>query len=204
MTCVFVATEDRVSEAVTTRLIKETKMRNYEAIPIGRKGNQFLKQKLASLAHTAGKFPVCFVTDLDATPCAPGLINAWTRDIMLPDRFLFRVAVREIEAWLLADRDGFAEFSGVPMAKLPSDVEALDDPKDTLLRLVRAYGTPSLKRDLLPPKNAKARVGLGYNARLTAFAEDQWNPETAAECADSLARARVRIQALAQKLQQRD
>lgn len=200
MTWVFVATEDRVSEAVATRLIKETKIRDYEAINIGGKGNQFLRKKFPSLANTARKFPVLFITDLDMVSCAPTLIKTWTQAINLPERFLFRVVVREIEAWLLADRDGFAEFSGVPLTRLPSDVETLDDPKNTLLTLVRGYGKSSLKRDLLPPANSKAKVGLGYNARLTAFAQGHWNPETASSHANSLARARHRLEKLAQTL----
>ena len=50
--------------------------------------------------------------------CPPSVPSAWT-----PDRhpnLIFRVVVRELESWLLADRRGIARFLRIPAARVPS------------------------------------------------------------------------------------
>ena len=47
----------------------------------------------------------------------------------------FRVAVAELENWLLADRVGFAGYFGVREGQIPDASDSIDDPKALLLRL---------------------------------------------------------------------
>jgi len=47
------------------------------------------------------------------------------------------VAVREVEAWLLADGTNFSRFLRVQEGALPKDVEAIKDPKACLIGLAR-------------------------------------------------------------------
>lgn len=47
----------------------------------------------------------------------------------------FRIAVREVEAWLLADAEQAAGFLAVPLARIPAEPETLPDPKATLIAL---------------------------------------------------------------------
>ena len=49
--------------------------------------------------------------------------------------FLFRIAVREVEAWLIADREALAGFLKIKIMHVPYKPEELVDPKRVLLEL---------------------------------------------------------------------
>jgi hypothetical protein len=115
----------------------------------------------------------------------------------LPKAFLFRVAVREVEAWLMADREGFSRFSGIPVEKMPHVPEDLEDPKRDLLQLVRRYAHREIKANLLPERGSIARIGLGYNEILSRFVRDTWSIKNAVSNSESLSRACYRLRELA-------
>lgn len=196
MTALYLATEDLLSEAVADRLVVETGPMLQVAVRLRNEGCGYLKEKLPGLIHLAPNVPVFLLTDLDRGACPHTLIASWCDPSKLPAALLFRVAVREVEAWLLADREGFSDFSGVPPNKISSTPEALEDPKRELVNLVSRYGRKTIKQDIVPAKRGTAKVGLGYNVALIAFVRESWNPARAAVRADSLARARVRLNAL--------
>lgn len=196
MTEIFIATEDALSEAVADRLILEVNQGLRVAVRMGRKGNSYLRNKFAGLVATARAIPVLLLTDLDRIDCPPTLIADWRGGHVLPDGLLFRVAVREIEAWLLADREGISDFIGVPKDKVPSSPEALADPKQTLLTLVRRYGNRQIKAGILPDRGSSAKIGLGYNQTLAHFVRESWSVARAAENAESLRRTCQRLREL--------
>lgn len=196
MTPIYIAFEDSLSEAVLQRLILEVHPHLQVAVSIGGRGNSYLQKKLPALRRTAQKIPVLLLTDLDAVPCAPELITSWCGQGVLPKDFLFRVAVHETEAWLLADVEGFSRFSGISRAKLPLSPELLPDPKQTLLNLVRSYGNRDIKAELMPPPGSPVRIGFGYNAALIRFVHSFWSVKRAAERADSLERTYRRLREL--------
>jgi hypothetical protein len=199
MTVVYLAFEDEPARAVGERLLREAIPDVEIGGPIGGRGNTYLKDRLGNFLKLCRTQALFLLTDLDHAECAPSLIADWVGEKPLPDRFLFRVAVRETEAWLMADHDGFAAFSGIPKSKLPHDVESLDDPKEALKTLVRRHGRKDLRASILPPPTARtARVSESYNPTLSAFIRDPngWNPARAAENSDSLRRARDRLAAL--------
>ena len=73
------------------------------------KGNGKIKRHIDGY-NKASKFGYYFViTDLDNNDCAPSLIREWL-PLKPNNQLFFRVAVREIESWLLADRENFANF----------------------------------------------------------------------------------------------
>jgi hypothetical protein len=193
---VYLATEDALGQAVGERLVAEAGDHMNVAVRIGGKGNTFLRQKLPELMKVARSIPVVLFTDLDHVECPPTLIRSWTGTKKLADSLLFRVVVREVESWLLADREAFADFTGIALNKLPSHPESLDDPKQSLLNLVRRHARSEIKRELLPATGIIAVRGLGYNPVLRQFVRDHWSPERAAATAESLARARQRLQEL--------
>jgi hypothetical protein len=196
MTALYIATEDALSEAVLERLIQEVNQGLRVAVRMGRKGNSYLKKKFSGLLKTAQAVPVLLLTDLDRIECPPSLIRGWRGKSVFPEGLLFRVAVREIEAWLLADRKGFAHFSGIPLDKMPLEPETLIDPKRELLRLIRKYGERDLKNAILPESGSSAMVGFGYNQALVRFVWGSWSVEKAAANAESLARTCRRIREL--------
>lgn len=193
----FIACEDPLAQACGERLL-QTCIPNVVIKPIATGGNSQLRAKLSNFTKIAEHFPVLLLTDLDAIGCAPSLIQTWIQGSQLPSKLFFRVAVRETESWLLADRQGFSAWSGVPIAQIPLNPDAESDPKRLLLERVRRYGSRNLKADILPQASSTtSKVGLGYNAQLIDFVCHHWSVERAIEQSDSLKRTYHRIQAFA-------
>lgn len=193
MTDLYIATEDILSEAVAERLVLEANNGLNIAVRMGRRGNGYLKQKLPEILRTAHAIPILLLTDLDRVECSPTLIADWCGKQIMPQGLLFRVAVREVEAWLLADREGFAQFSNSPLDKIPTNSELIDDPKQTLLNIVKRYGSRDIKNDILPALGSGVSVGVGYNQRLSMFVREIWAIERAVENSNSLSRALYRL-----------
>jgi chorismate mutase len=101
---------------------------------------------------------------------------------------IFRIAVREVESWLLADRIGFAKFLGIARDKLPKNPDDLIDPKAHLINLTRISRKRDLREDILPRIRSTAKQGPAYNERLVSFVRDAWNPSKASEYSPSLGR----------------
>jgi hypothetical protein len=111
MTGFAVATEDALSEAVAEKLLLQAG--SHSVVKRLRKsGFGYLKGRISDFNRMAAKvMPVLLVTDLDRLECAPELVTSWLPGG--PDaNLLFRVAIRETESWVLADRSAFAEFLG--------------------------------------------------------------------------------------------
>ena len=194
---IYIATEDALSEAVVERLTEETQGRLRVSDRIGKTGAGDLRKRLPELVRLAPAIPVVLLTDLDLKPCAAGLVTEWLHNLSRPETLLLRIAVREVEAWLLADQQAFGTCFRIPPSKLPDDPESLPDPKQILLNLVQRHAPKKLKQDIVVDRGSGPRQGLAYNLRLIDFVRNQWNPERAAASADSLARARRRIGELA-------
>jgi hypothetical protein len=107
-------------------------------------------------------------------------------------RFSLRIAHGMIEAWLLADREGFAEFFHVSTGRVPTDPESLHHAKQTLLQLCGRSTSRAIARDMV----AGDRPGPLYVARLNEFASTLWDVAVASESAPSLARALRALSAL--------
>ena len=106
-TTVSVVVEGFVDEAVALRLLEHV-----GACPgpiYGKGGKERIRRGIRGYSEAAKLAPWFVLVDLDQEEeCAPALVSSWlpvgTRDLC------FRVAVREVEAWLLADRPGIARF----------------------------------------------------------------------------------------------
>lgn len=186
---IYIATEDVLSEAVVERLVLEMNQKVQIAVRIRRKGNGYLKQKLPELVKTAQVISLLLLTDLDHEECPPSLISAWGGKRNFPEGLLFRIAVREIESWLMADREGFSRYSGIPVEKVPRDPELIFDPKQILLGLARKHGSRKFKEDILRERGSGALIGLSYNLSLIRFVREFWSVDRAVKRADSLSRA---------------
>ncbi|MGN8159814.1 hypothetical protein ACS8YF_14220 [Salinisphaera sp. SWV1] len=194
---VYTATEDMLSAAVIERLVEEAAGDLQIAVSIPGQGYGGLQRKLPELIRLAHSLPVILLTDLDRGTCAPSLIASWCGRQAVPPALLFRVAIREVEAWLLADDERFATFAGVPRNKLSEAPETFVDPKQTLLNLVWRHSPTSIKDDIAVYRAGGPRQGLSYNDRLIEFVRMSWRPGEAAHRSDSLRRAFQRIQELA-------
>ena len=189
----IIAVEDVLSEAVIKRLLQDTE-RAFKPSTIGLKGNTYLRAKARGLNRSAQGFPILMLTDLDdARSCAPSLITDWLGGDAKHDNFLFRVAVLEVEAWLLADRENLANLLDVPLVRLPLRPDDVADAKLEVLNLARASRSSTIRSDLLPQAQGTAQVGPNYNGRLTEFVQQTWNVEAARQLSDSLNRTYLRL-----------
>lgn len=192
MSHIFLATEDRLSEAVGMRLIQECGNGAISVQSIIGHGFGGLRRRMANFVQIADRNVVFLMTDLDENVCVPSLIANWNGDLPRRERLVFRVSVREIEAWILADRINFAGYLGVNARLMPANVEALRDPKGEIVRLA-SRGARQMRREIVPRVGVIARVGLGYNDTLVRFVNDNWSAEEASRNSESLRRARLRL-----------
>ncbi len=184
-TVISAAVEGVVDEAVVRRLVPHAGATLRDVY--GKKGKRLLRQRIASYNLAAQRAPWIVLVDLDNEECAPPLRNAW---LPQPARYLcFRVAVREVEAWLLADIERLAEFLGIARGRVPPQPETLNDPKGALVNLARTSRRRDVREDLVPRPDSGRQVGPAYSSRPTEFVTNDWRPEVAAQRADSLRRA---------------
>ncbi|SMF95363.1 protein of unknown function [Methylomagnum ishizawai] len=201
---IYLAAEDQLSIAVAEKLLLSIDPAFEIEQPFPLRGNQELKRRMAAFNNIArSTLPVLVLTDLDAHPCPSALVQAWRGKERFSPNLLFRIAVRETEAWLLADRESFSAYTGIPIDKITQTPEDESDPKGELLRLIRRHcKNRELKAALLPTPGAAAKVGLGYNDALCRYVRGHWSPQSAAALAPSLVRAQRRIGELASRLRQ--
>jgi hypothetical protein len=164
----------------------------------GKKGKHDLLKRLPKYNQAARSLPWLVVVDLNRdAECAPDFVRS-----VLPNPangMRFRVAVRAVEAWLLADAERLAAFLGIAAVKIPRRPDAEPDPKSTLINLARRSRRQLLRQDMVPREGSRARVGPGYTDRLIDFVtatEHPWRPEVALEHSDSLRRCVEALQAL--------
>ncbi len=183
---VSIAVEGLLDEAVAKRLV-----RFVGAGPgpvFGKQGKSWLLQRLSGFNHAGQYAPWFVLVDLDRdADCAPPF-----RARVLPNPaplLCFRIAVRMVEAWLLADRRNLARFLGISERLIPPHPETLDNPKQALIELARQSPSKDIRLDLVLRKGTTARVGPAYTARVGEFVDRHWNPEEARRHAPSLDRA---------------
>lgn len=147
--------------------------------------------------NTAARFSNWLVLrDLDHdAPCAGAMAGQ-----LLPDRserMYFRIAVREVESWLLADRQSIARSLSVRIGLVPEDPESVDDPKAEIVRLARSSRSRATREDLVPAPGTSAPVGPGYLSWVAEYASTKWRPSVAADRSRSLARCMAALRGAA-------
>ncbi len=187
-----IVVEDSLSESVLTKLLEHSG-RPYELGRCFRKGGfGYIRKNISGFNQAARWTPFFVLTDLDRRECAPELIGEWLQKPIAPN-LVFRVAVREVEAWLLADRDGISEFLGVKRQSIPLDIEDIRDPKSLIVSLSRSSRRRGIRLDIAPAAGSTAKQGPDYNARLQSFVQETWDIDAACTRSDSLSRAVERI-----------
>lgn len=183
--------EDELSEYALTMLLNcfPGKYQIYSSY--NGRGSGYIKSRINSFNHACSVTPYLVLTDLDNYSCPVELINEWFTNPPHPD-MIFRIAVREVEAWLLADIEGYAEFTGIAKNNFPLNPELENDPKNTLINLTKKSRKRSLREDIIP-LNKNAAIGPNYNGRLMEFVFDYWNIKRAMKRSESLRRAYGRL-----------
>lgn len=140
--------------------------------------------------------PHVVLTDLDNSECAPSLLSSWGV-YPLHEKIIVRVAEREVESWLLADRDGIASLLGVDAKKVPSTPDKLIDPKRDLINLARRSKSRRFASEFVPANGSAAQIGVLYNDHLCSFIRGAWDVESARQNSPSLNRSVERIKEFA-------
>ena len=188
------AVEGVTDEAVVRKLILHVGAQ--PGAVYGKNGKPHLRERIAGYNNAARHAPWIVLMDLDReADCAPPLRAAW---VPAPVPLLcFRVAVRAVEAWLLADSEALADFLSVARKRIPGDPERLPAPKDALVNLARASRRKAVREDMVPREGSGRAVDPTYASRLVEFASSCWQPNRAAHHSDSLRRAIACLQNLA-------
>ena len=188
---VILATEDELSEAISTKVLQNFGVGITIILREG--GNAYLRQKAPELNRSAKGIDIFLLTDLDSSKdCPLELIRSWVKGPLNP-RFLFRVAVMEVESWLMADRKGVAKFLSIPVNRIPANTDDIPNPKEFLVSLARSSNKRRLRDELVPKPGARIPIGYGYNTRLSEFVREHWNLERAATVSPSLKRTLDRL-----------
>jgi hypothetical protein len=188
------AVEGEIDAFVARRLLREAGLPpGEEHIARGKSG---LDRRLPGFNQAARHSPWLVIRDLDRdASCAPSLLA-----LLLPrpsPGLVLRIAVPEVESWLLADRQRIAGFLGVPVAAIPDDPDGLASPKETVIALARRSRRRQIAQGLVPDPRAGRRVGPLYAALTCGFVERTWSPADAAGGSGSLRRALLSLARLA-------
>lgn len=185
---VMLATEDELSEALAVRLLAELNGAIAEPTKLRKNGFGYLKSKMSNWREVARLQMMFVLTDLDQAECVVAFRQEWLGQQPVPAKLVFRVAVREVESWVLADHEALRKLLGSKI-QCPAAPDTLPDPKQYLLK--QAQKAPRKVRDeLVAQKGAMASQGLGYNRCLVDWVNNEWSPERAASLSPSLLRAR--------------
>jgi hypothetical protein len=190
---IVLAVEDVVSEAVAQRLVAHCLPTTPVATCLRRNGFGYLKDRIHGLNDAAQGMPYFILVDLDQCSCPPVLLRDWFQGRAIHGNMVFRIAVRQVEAWLLADRAGIARFLQVAQAHVPTQPESQTNAKQALVNVARRSRSRHVRQDIVPGEGMTAPQGPNYNSRLVTFVHEQWDLEAARSRADSLDRAIRRL-----------
>lgn len=161
----------------------------------GRAGKHHIDLNLTGYNNAARFAPWFVLRDLDHdAACAGALVGqllptpaTWMR---------FRVAVREVESWVLADPAGISKFLRIREALVPGSPDQLNDPKAVLVNLARQSPIAAIRTDMVPATGMSSAVGPAYASRLNEFALGHWRPSIAVSNSESLRRCVERLREL--------
>ena len=189
------AVEGIVDEAVVRTLI--TLSGGTPGPTYGKKGKQTLRTSINGYNNAARHAPWLVLVDLDRdADCALRLRQEW---VSLPaPRLCFRIAVRQVEAWLMADAAPLARYLGVAQHMVPNDPEGLPSAKTAMVNIAQQSRRKAIRQAMVPRVGSGRSVGPAYASMLIEFVETQWRPEIAAQHSESLRRAIACLERLIQ------
>lgn len=180
--------EDSLSESICRRLLASSSLQVGHVY--GKEGVGYIKTRLRAFNNAAKGSRYLIVADLDRFGCVAELWQKWAPGVQRHPNLLFRVAVCEIESWLLADTSNLCRFFGLQQRQQIYNSDQVNDPKRELLEL--AIRSPKkLLRDAVTYRDQHGTLlqGPDYNGTLHRFVQNQWNLKNAARASDSLTRA---------------
>lgn len=180
------AVEGDLDEAVVQRIAQHLEIGIGNVY--GRQGKPNLEANIAGYNAAARRWPWVVLVDLDQDhECPAELRSEWLESEA--EFMCLRVAVRQIETWVLADTANAATLLGVRRALLPRDPDSEENSKRTLVHLAERSNRRLIREGLVPQAEGRRQVGPLYNSILRAFVLSDWSPLAASERSESLSRS---------------
>lgn len=183
--------EDILSEAVIDRIIAVNRFCVVYTRNLGR-GNGYIKKKIRAFNRAARVMHYFVLTDCDNHSCVVELIQDYLPD-PVHNNMIFRVAVNEVESWILADREGFAKYMGIDHNLVPMNTDSIPYPKQCLINMARKSRNKHLRTGIVPKDGSTATQGPYYNSCLIPFVQQSWDLDNACKHSNSLLRAVMAI-----------
>lgn len=196
---IVIVGEDDVTREIIKRIINEYTggmVKIIQEMPA--RGGE-IKGRINMYNTLASSYPVIILLDLDANNCPPELINSLGIENK-QSNLILNVAIDEAEAWLMADRIGFAKYIGVDESEIPQSKSTklngnkytieMDFPAKSSMCLTKVIVPKSknsdIKKKMTP--NGNACKGKEYNSAILPFIREVWDIEAALANSDSLKR----------------
>lgn len=209
---VYISGEDPVTIAVIERLLDYVSAIFSIIMQLPARGGQ-VKSKIPEFNKLAKSNPVVMLVDVDEG-CAPLLKQKLFEGMEQSPQFLFNVSVDEAEAWLMADRQGFASYFGLDVARIPESVLLKQGGRVGRLEMNFSYKSSLYLTHVLAPSSTKKEIreqvavtdysgrtkGKEYNNALIPFIKTYWNIDAAKENSDSLQRMIRRLEELVKNI----
>jgi len=188
--------EGEIDEIVGSKLLNQYGL--IKSVTYGKEGFGYIKNKINEFNKSIAVSSVLLVLVDFMDTGHNCVVEARDDLVMYPNKGLvLRIAVKEIESWLLADRVNIAKFLRVARSRIPRDPESVADPKQKLINIVRHSNSASIRRAILPATRTGQVQGPGYNLKMKEFVANLWSVNAAAENSTSLHRARKDLQRIA-------
>jgi hypothetical protein len=194
MKSIVLAVEDSLSESIGRQIARSAGW-DVTGQPKINNGKSQLEKNFEKYCQRARREAVLLIVDMDRSsvrhPCPSVLIDEWAKGHGIPPKMFFRVAVHEIESWLMADHEAMQILIGHNV-KLPPNPDALVDPKMVLLNMLKQVKR-HLRDGVVRVHGSNVSQGVAYNAVLGKLVDEHWSPERAAQKSESLSRAFSRL-----------
>ena len=198
MSFIYLVSEDLLSEYIAQTIVKAYTYNHPYPLKI-RGGKSHILKNLLKYNQSAKNLKFLIIVDLDKTNCVVDFIKKHFHNVSLNKGLIFRVAIREIESWILADKIGFCNYFKVPKKHLQINPDDLHDPKQFLIETIKKYcKNKRRKEDITVQKGSNAIVGPAYNSALIEFIKDAWCIESARQNSPSLNRCIVALEKLSE------
>ena len=193
MIYVKAAVEGKLDDAVVRRLVADAGAEIVNVYRADGRAKLISPRRIRGYAAAARYDRWLVLCDLDQDECAPKLVANAVQNP--PALFCFRVAVRSVESWLLAD-PGLAAHMEIRPVWLPREPDSEPHPKQTMIRLAQRSRNRDIRLGVGGDRGTSDAPSL-YNSFLSDFVESDWDPEQAAGRSDSLRRAMDAVSRLA-------
>jgi hypothetical protein len=162
---------------------------------MGKEGKAPIIKKMRAYSNAGKGSPWVVLIDLDEQhECAPELLREIKTDAS--SFFSLRIAVRELESWLMADSESFTAFFGINRSVVPANPEVISNPKETLVELCKKSTSKRIRQDVVPRPESGRNIGPAYSSTLIDYIINHWDPKRASARSDSLRKALAAIERL--------